>query len=287
LAGSDAEFVPFIAEADGGLLDAGVNFLKRVAEAATEDNSCGWSSTEAYRAIVSEVAVAIQKGNHRIVRRALSSNRRAGFVIKRAQAGQPDEDVQSFYGDDRDIQAQSAQHEQQEHEHKEAEHEQQEAEHEHKQSDHDSTATTQLVSADSPLSHKPHSQPKHAQNLDYKDDEHDEHSPVFPSPNTARHAAARIGSRLLADNVQIDASVNQLLASPSQRDALHERGVELPLRPSQSQESPDLLGEFAALLASPERVAMRERGVVLPFNSDVQDTQAEAGASHDAPIELS
>lgn len=96
-------------------------------------------------------------------------------------------------------------------------------------------------------------------------------------------------SQLVDSGVQIDPSVNRLLQSPSQRDALHERGVELPLQPSQSdEESTGLLDELeiaaAAMLASPELETMRETGVVLPSNARAAiDDAAEAGITEVNP----
>lgn len=287
LAGSGAEFVPFVSEADGGMIDDAVNFVKQIAEAAAEDNSCGWTQTEAYRHIIGEVAVAIQKGNHRIIRRALSNNRRAGFIVSKEQAGELDDDAQSFYGDDRDLR-QQPQREQQSFDEGQRQQQQTDADSEREHKHSESIASTEIVlPSESSHSHKPHPQPDHAQNMDYKEDDHEELSPAFPSPHTARRAATRLESQLLDGGVQIDPNVDSLLQSPSQREALHERGVELPLQPSQSDEdSTDQLAELE-ITAAAELEAMRERGVVLPFNTTAASGDAaEDGLSSEQPLEF-
>ncbi len=88
--------------------------------------------------------------------------------------------------------------------------------------------------------------------------------------------------------MQVDPNVDRLLQSPSQREALRERGVELTLRPSQSDDrSTDLLSELNTLLQSPERQVIREKGVVLPFNARAATGDAaEDGLSSEQPIEF-
>ena len=74
----------------------------------------------------------------------------------------------------------------------------------------------------------------------------------------------------------IDASITRLLQSPSQSDALREQGVQLPLHlPQHGQPHNDELD--SSILRSPERVVIRDGGVVLPFNEAA--SEAADGAS--------
>jgi hypothetical protein len=280
LAGSGEELVAFVAEADGGLHDEATNFIKQLAKLTLEDNSCGWTQSEAFRAVICEIAVAIQKGNHRITRHALRINRHAGFVISKDQAEQPGDDSKSFYGDDRDMNEPPQSEQQQRDDQQDALNS---SVHEHTIDDAESASNTELVLL-SVTSRSP-SQPDHAQNLNYNEDDHDDISPVFPSPNAGKHAALRVASQLLDSEVQIDASIIQLLQSPSQRDALREQGVELPLQLPQHGQPDDDLGELnSSILRSPERAVIRDGGVVLPFNEAA--SEAAEGASRDAPLEV-
>lgn len=208
-------------------------------------------------------------------------------MVSKEQAGElNDDDAQSFYGDDRDLRQQSLR-EQQPADDGRRHQLQTDADSERKHKHSDSVASTELVlPSESSRSLKPHSQPDHAQNMDYKEDDHEELSPAFPSPNTARHAAIRLESQLLNGGVQIDPNVDSLLQSPSQREALHERGVELPLQPSQSDEdSADQLAELE-IAAAAKLEAMRETGVVLPFGATATSGDApEDSLSSEQPLE--
>ena len=123
-----------------------------------------------------------------------------------------------------------------------------------------------------------------AQNLNYNEDEHDI-GPVFPSPGAGRHAALRVASQVLDSDVQIDACITQLLQSPSQRDSLREQGVELPLHLPQHGQPQEDLGELdSSILRSPERVVIRDGGVLLPFNeaaSEAADGASTAAAENE------
>jgi hypothetical protein len=99
-------FVPFAAETDGGLSDQAKNFITTLSHLADDDNSCRWTQAEAFKEIIAEIAIAIQRGNHRISQRALNNNIRAGLVVR--QEPQPSspkaqDDDTDFHGDDRDL----------------------------------------------------------------------------------------------------------------------------------------------------------------------------------------
>jgi hypothetical protein len=98
-------FVPFAAEADGGLSDQAKNFITTLSHLADDDNSCRWTQTEAFKEIIAEIAIAIQRGNHRISQRALNNNIRAGLVVRQdPQSSSPEaQDDTDFHGDDRDL----------------------------------------------------------------------------------------------------------------------------------------------------------------------------------------
>lgn len=290
LAGSDTVFVPFVVESDGGLHDEATNFVSQLAKLTLEDNSCCWTQTEAFKSVICEIAVAIQKGNYRITRHALRINRHAGFVVSKDQAEQPGGDeVESFYGDDRDLNEPP-------HCERPRSEDQQDAlssDHEDDVNDGGSASSTEVDSehkdGDAISVDKLHKQPKHAQNLNYNEDEHDI-GPVFPSPGAGRHAALRVASQVLDSDVQIDACITQLLQSPSQRDALREQGVELPLHLPQHGQPQEDLGELdSSILRSPERVVIRDGGVLLPFNeaaSVAADGASTAAAENGESQEL-
>jgi hypothetical protein len=282
LADSDTVFVPFVVESDGGLHDEATNFVSQLAKLTLEDNSCCWTQTEAFKSVICEIAVAIQKGNYRITRHGLRINRHAGFVVSKDQAEQPGGDeVESFYGDDRDLNEPP-------HSERPRSDDQQDAltssDHEDNVDDSGSASSTEVDSehndCDAISVDKLHKQPKHAQNLNYNEDEHDL-GPVFPSPGAGRNAALRVASQVLDSDMPIDASITRLLQSPSQRDALRERGVQLPLHlPQHGQPRDDELD--SSILRSPERVVIRDGGVVLPFNEAA--SEAADGASTAAAV---
>jgi hypothetical protein len=98
------KFVPFALEVDGGMHDEAINFVKRLARSAYDNDNCPLSSAEVRTAIVSEIAIATQIGNFRTFRRNLNNNIRAGLVVRSAQAHshELDDDDGTFFGDDRD-----------------------------------------------------------------------------------------------------------------------------------------------------------------------------------------
>lgn len=99
------KFVSFALEVDGGMHDEAINFVKRLARSAYNNDSCPFNHAEVYTAIISEIAVATQIGNFRTFRRNLNNNIKEGFVVRSAQAHSHDldDDEAVFFGDDRDL----------------------------------------------------------------------------------------------------------------------------------------------------------------------------------------